>query len=297
MWLPDKIYGFPDCENQSRALAQAIGANHEIVQTHKFPDGECCVRVSKGALRPAVFRSLYEPNEKLVEIIFASSALRDNGASEVALIAPYLAYMRQDVAFRPGEAISQKVIGEILSKYFDRFLSIDPHLHRTPTLDAVFRGKPSISGTAAAAIAEHIATHIEHSKTIIIGPDIESKPLVKAVADPLGASWLVAAKTRHGDRNVSIKLPDHSDLRGRHMVIVDDVISSGGTIVTLSGLLTKAGAASVSVYTTHALFGEDAHLAMRDAGAQTITSCDSIPHPTNAISLAKSLAESIKLWP
>jgi ribose-phosphate pyrophosphokinase len=296
VWVPDKIFGFSDCAAQSAALASAASAAHEILDVHKFPDGESRVRVVEGANRAAIFRPLHHPNEKLVEIILASSALRDQGATEVALLAPYLPYMRQDIAFQPGEAVSQKVIGDLLAGHFDRFLSVDPHLHRTPTLSAVFQGKPSLCVTAASAIADHITTHADREGVIIVGPDIESEPLARAVASPLKAPWLVAAKTRHGDRDVDINLPNQMELRGRPAIIVDDVISSGATIVGLAQLLSNASVSSIDVYTTHALFGDQAHQSMKAAGTRTVISCDSIPHPTNAISLANALAEGLKTW-
>lgn len=296
MWSPDKIFGFSECATQSAALARAVGAAHEIVDVHKFPDGESRVRIEGGADKAVIFRPLHYPNEKLVEIILASSALRDQGATEVALLAPYLPYMRQDIAFQPGEAVSQKVIGDVLARHFDRFLSVDPHLHRTPTLSAVFQGKPSLCVTAAGAIANHIAAHANQDGVVIVGPDIESEPLVRTVANPLNAPWLVAAKTRHGDRDVDISLPNQLELRGRPAIIVDDVISSGATIVGLAQLLVKAEVSSIDVYTTHALFGDQAHQSMKASGVRAVISCDSIPHPTNAIPLAPALAEGLKTW-
>ncbi len=296
MWMPDKVYGFSDCETQAAAFAKAAGLDYALVDVQTFPDGESRVRVPDGAKRAAVFRPLHNPNAKLIEVVLAASALRDQGAEEVALIAPYLPYMRQDIAFHDGEAVSQRVVGDLLARAFDRFASVDPHLHRTPTLSAVFSGKPALCLQAAPVIAEYISNQRGCEDAVIVGPDIESEPLVRAVAEPLNAPWIVADKTRHGDRDVEINLPKREILKDRHAVIVDDVISSGGTVITLAELIQKAGSTSLDVYTTHALFDESAHSAIRSAGVRAVISCDSVSHPTNAIPLAGLIAEGLRTW-
>ena len=96
-------------------LAQALGVPCRTVTVHRFPDGESLVRVEPSPETAFLYRSLDHPNDKLVELLLAVSALRANGAAKVVLIAPYLAYMRQDIAFHDGEAISQRVVGKLLA--------------------------------------------------------------------------------------------------------------------------------------------------------------------------------------
>ncbi|MEQ9447705.1 MAG: ribose-phosphate diphosphokinase [Rhodospirillaceae bacterium] len=296
MWQPDKIFGFAECSSQAKSLAEALGAAYETVDVHRFPDGESLVRVKERSDKAALFRSLHQPNEKLIEVILAAGALRDRNAAEVVLIAPYLPYMRQDIAFHPGEAVSQKIIGNLLAQHFDRFVSVDPHLHRTKTLGEVFEDKPALCLTAAPAITACIAARRDLENIIVVGPDVESTPLVKAVAGPLNSAWTVATKLRHGDREVEIALPHDAKISGRDAIVVDDIISSGATISILAERLRGGGAASVEVYATHALFGDAAQKAMADAGVRQIISCDSIPHVTNGIALSDVLAEGLRSW-
>jgi ribose-phosphate pyrophosphokinase len=292
--LPDVVFGFPESAAQASALAQAVGAEYRDVDVHVFPDGEARVTVPGEAHRPAIYRSFDKPNDKLVEVLLAASVLSNAGAKEMTLVAPYLPYMRQDSAFRPGEAVSQKVVAGLLARSFDRFLSVDPHLHRVISLDAVFE-KPALSLTAAATMGRHSKDR-GLDDAVVVGPDIESGPLVKAFAEAGDMPYMTALKARHGDRDVEIALPKQVNVAGRPAVIVDDVISSGATIQALAGLLKVAGAEHIDVYVTHALFDAPAAQAMTRAGVSRIFSSDSIVHESNAISLAPILAEGLRSW-
>lgn len=291
-----KVYGFPDNAGAGRALADALELDYQPIDVHVFPDGERRVRVSAGAPQGIVLRSLHQPNSKILELILAASALRDTGAATLILVSPYLAYMRQDKAFHPGDAVSQKVVGRLLAGSFDRFVSVDPHLHRTRSLGDVFEGRPALSLTAAPAIAAHIKGRNHSARTLLIGPDEESRAWVSAVAAPLNLQWATAAKQRHGDRAVTITLPEEIEVRGRPVIVVDDVISSGGTLSTLARLLRARDAASVEAYTTHALFSAEDERAMFEAGIGTIFSSNGVLHRTNAIDLTPILAEALHQW-
>lgn len=290
------VYGFSDNTAATRDLAEALGLKSVLVDVHTFPDGEIRVSAIASAPHAIVLRSLHQPNTKILELILAASALRDTGAKTLTLVAPYLAYMRQDVAFHRGEAVSQKVVGNLFAGVFDRFVTVDPHLHRTPSLSDVFGGKAAHTLTAAAAISAHIKTRGLSPDTLLIGPDEESRPWVSAVTGPLNLSWTTATKERYGDRKVTITIPPEVEVRGRPIIAIDDVISSGGTLTTLAALLRSRGAASIEAYTTHALFSEEDERAMRDAGISAIFSCNSVPHRTNAIDLTPTLAQGLKQW-
>jgi ribose-phosphate pyrophosphokinase len=293
-WLPDYVLGFPDGEAQARALAQALSVPHETAEVHYFPDSECKVRIKGRGRRPAVYRPLNHPNPKLIELILAASVLREDGAKDIGLIAPYLPYMRQDIAFRPGEAVSQKIVGRLLAGYFDRVVAVDPHLHRTPRLTDVFAGKPALALTAAPAMAAHLKARQVPLEVVVLGPDEESAPLVKAVAEGVGLSWATCLKERKGDRDVRISLPQDLNLKRRSVVIVDDVVSTGGTIALLARMAREAGAKSVDVYTTHALFDERTHEELTRASIRRIVSCDGVPHKTNEMSVVELIVAGLR---
>lgn len=290
------VYGFAEMADFALRLAKTLDLAFLPIEVHRFPDGETRVRAVSAAPHAVVVRSLNQPNEKLVELVLAASALRDTGAKVITLIAPYIAYMRQDVAFRSGEAVSQKVIGQLLAANFDRFVTVDPHLHRTPSLAEVFLGKPALALSAAEAIGAHIKARSLPGETLLIGPDEESRPWVSAVAGPRGFAWTTATKYRQGDRNVSITLPSDVDIGGRPIVIVDDIISSGGTLRILANQLYAHRATSIEAYTTHALLSRDDAKALAEAGIGALFSCNSVAHPTNTIDLVPTIAEGLRLW-
>lgn len=288
--LNTALYGFADSIAGGENLARALGLAYLPIELHRFPDGESLVRMPAFADEAILYRSLDRPNDKLIEIILAAAEMRRQGTRHLTLVAPYLPYMRQDIAFRPGEAVSQKIIGALLTPYFDRFIAVDPHLHRTHSLDTVFPGRDASALTAAALMGQHLASAGMTQNAILVGPDEESTPLVRTAAEAADAEWLVARKVRHGDNDVTIELQATPSLQGRRAIIIDDVISSGGTILTCTGLLRGRGAARVDVCTTHALYGADVAAAFAQAGIGEVISCDGVPHPSNRMALAPLLA-------
>lgn len=287
------VYGFPESAEAAGRLAQALGVPLHIAELHRFPDGESLVRLPQPVERAVVYRSLDRPNDKLVELTLAASVLRRQGATELCLVAPYMAYMRQDAIFRTGEPVSQSVIGEWLGRCFDRFVCVEPHLHRTHTLDEVFVGHPSTALSGGGPIAAHLRAAGVPSDAVVIGPDEESAPLVEAVAGPLGLASAVGHKERRGDRDVNVVLPDGLSLTGRPVVIVDDVISSGETIFSCARAARALGAAAIRVYGVHALFGPEVAAKFAAEGLRPPVSCDGVPHASNDIPLAVLIASTL----
>ena len=126
------VLGFRDYEAQGRGLASALGATFELVDLHRFPDGETRVRLPATLSgRVVLCRALDQPNQKLVELMLCAEGARALGATHLTLAAPYLCYMRQDAAFVPGEVVSQRIIGRFLAGWVDALVTVDPHLQRS----------------------------------------------------------------------------------------------------------------------------------------------------------------------
>lgn len=287
----DMLLGFPEYRKQAMALAGAAGLAYADVHLHRFPDGESRVRLPPVLSRRAILcRSLDHPNDKLVELLLAAGEARNLGVDSLTLVAPYLAYMRQDCSFHPGEAISQQVVGHLLAGYFDGLVSVDPHLHRVHTLEQAVPTGHSVSLLASGPVGDFLAR--EQPGALVVGPDAESGQWVSAVAARSGCDFVVGRKTRHGDREVEIAL--EGNFRGRDVVLVDDVASTGHTLMAAADIIRPQQPASVSVVVTHALFAGDAFERLRSAGFAHIWSTDSIPHASNAIPLAPLLSAQLR---
>ena len=265
---------------------------HEIT-VHRFPDKELRVTVGAASEITIVFASLYQPNDKLLALLFASEALRRNGAKRLVLVSPYLCYMRQDAAFHESEAISQKVIGQLLAGSFDRIVTVDAHLHRTDNIGDVFPGIEANDLSAAPTIAEALRAGIDR-KTIVVGPDEESRSWVSDLATRLGLDHAVGRKCRLGDRSVEVVFPEPTLLANRPVLLVDDIVSSGATIAACTKSLQSAGVTEIDAVITHALFPPEFVDTLFAAGVRSIKSADSVPHPTNAIGLDGVLAEALR---
>lgn len=282
---------FAEDASFAHRVALAAGFGAATLERHRFPDGELKLRLPPQLPgRVVLLRTLDHPNEKLVELLLLARTARTLGARHLTLVAPYLAYMRQDIAFHPGEVVSQRVIGRFLADLFDAVITVDPHLHRVATLVEAVPVPHATVLSGAPLLADLIASH--HSQPLLIGPDEESEQWIAQAADVHGFDFGVCHKIRHGDREVQIALPAVS-VAGRAIVLLDDVASSGHTLASAARLLLADGAASVDVAVTHALFAGDALQVIQDAGIGRVWSTDCITHPSNAVSMAQPIANAL----
>lgn len=285
------ILGFPDSRAASDRLAAELGLPGDEVQVRRFPDGEALVRIPMAAQTVILYRSLDDPDSKLIELILAAAAARDAGATRVILIAPYLAYMRQDAAFHAGEAVSQRVIGALISDHFDGLLTVDPHLHRISRLSEAVPRIPAIALSAAPVLRRCIEVG---ARPVIVGPDSEARAWTECIAAPLGLDMLIGGKERRSDTEVSVWIDDIDLVAGRPAILVDDVVSTGRTLQSSAGLLRRAGATDVQALVTHCLADGDVLKALTASGIRRLASCDSVAGSTATLSLAPILAIAVR---
>ncbi|OCS48848.1 ribose-phosphate pyrophosphokinase [Ralstonia pickettii] len=284
------LIAMPGCEGATMRLATPLSAELGHAAVTHFPDGESYVRLYTpvhGA-DVALVCTLDHPDEKLLPLLWLAIAARERGARRVGLIAPYLAYMRQDVVFNAGEIRAAEHFAALLNPAFDWLVTVDPHLHRIAHLSDVYR-MPTIAVEAAPAIAAWILTHVQ--APFLIGPDVESRQWVEHIAGICEAPWATLVKTRHSAWHVEVaELP--SIPPGCAPVVVDDIISTGRTMLTAAGALQRNGQPQPVCIGVHAVFASDAYSQLCAASAEVVT-CDTIPHPSNRIALTEPLVDAV----
>ncbi|MCF8466400.1 MAG: ribose-phosphate diphosphokinase [Sneathiella sp.] len=286
------LHFLPESREAAGKLAASLDIPAHEIAVHRFPDGESRVRIHPVRGTAILFASLNDPNEKLLHLAFAAATLRNGGAARLVLVAPYLCYMRQDMAFETGDAVSQRIIGDYLSRYFDRVITVDPHLHRIDNLQSIFTDCRADALSATGLIADALAGESQIG-LLLVGPDSESKQWVSVIAEKLDSPFIVGEKVRTGDRQVAVRFAEDQEIAGARAIILDDVISSGMTVCRAAKALRETGAGTIEVIAVHALCRDGDVAAIKTAGVSRIRSTDSVPHSTNAISLAPLLSRAL----
>jgi ribose-phosphate pyrophosphokinase len=286
---PSCIHAFERDLSPASALAGALGVPVRPVALHRFPDGESLVRIATEDARPVLYCRLDRPNERLIEALLAADAL----GGKPVLVAPYLPYMRQDIAFHPGEAVSQRVVTRLLGGAVAALVTVAPHLHRTAALDPLVAPAQAIVIPAADVLAPLLCAEAA-DRPVLVGPDGESAPALARLAELTGLDALHLTKIRSGDRQVVATLPPGTALDGRRAVLIDDICSTGTTLIEAAQLLYAAGAGSVEAVVIHPLFDAAAASRLRAAGITRIRATDSVAHEAGRIALAPLLAAVLR---
>ncbi len=287
------VFALPGNEAMTASLAVHMGAERGIAEIRRFPDGESYVRLDTPVAghEVALVCTLDHPDDKLLPLLFLARLAKELGAARVGLVAPYLAYMRQDRRFKPGEAVTSAYFAEMLSRSVDWMVTIDPHLHRRSSLKEIYP-IPARALGAAPLVSAWIRDRVK--MPLLVGPDEESAQWVAAVAVAAGAPYLVLQKERHGDRDVRVSVPEVDRWRGHTPVLVDDIISTGRTMIETAHHLHAAGMTAPVSVGIHGVFAANALAEMRTAGIVEIVTCNTIPHETNRIDVAPLLAPTIR---
>lgn len=287
------LFAFPSSGPLAANLREQLMAENGTVQWRHFPDGESLLALD-GDCRGrdvVVVCTLRDPDSLALPLLFAARTARELGARSVGLVAPYLAYMRQDARFHSGEAIASTHFASFLSWTFDWLVTVDPHLHRHRDLSTLL-AIPAECATAMPMIGEWIRAHVVDP--ILIGPDSESAQWVQPLGLAIHAPVVSLGKRRLGDREVEVSALPTAEIDGRTPVLVDDIISSGQTLMEVLARLRAAGSAAPICIAVHAVFAPDAYQGLLAAGAERIVTTNTIPHSSNAIDVASALAPAIR---
>jgi ribose-phosphate pyrophosphokinase len=286
-----RFFAMPGNGDMADELAVLTACQTGQIESRRFPDGETYVRVHGDALDEDAFVicTLARADEQFVPLLFAARAIRASGARSITLVAPYLAYLRQDRAFAPGEAVSSRIFADLIGREFDRLVTVDPHLHRYASLDEVY-AIPATAVHAGELIAAWVRDHV--NDPVMLGPDEESKQWVETIAHELGCPWAVFGKSRRGDRHVRLTAPALEQYRERAPVLVDDIIASGATMIEAAKLLLAAGMPPAHCVAVHALASEETAVELCGL-VQSFVTTDSVPNGRAQLKLAPLIARQL----
>jgi ribose-phosphate pyrophosphokinase len=290
------IFNMFDSCSYYQEIGSSLGYVAGELIVHEFPDQETLVTVKTPVKNKNVIimLSLDKPNIKILPLIFAVKTMREMGAKGIGLITPYLAYMRQDKVFHEGEGISAKYFAALISELFDWMMTIDPHLHRFQALGDVF-SIPSYLLHATQPIADWIKANVDNP--VLIGPDKESSQWVAEIARSENLPYLIVEKTRFGDKKVESTIPQIQEFKKHSIVLVDDIISSGVTMLETIKHIQAFGIKSIYCIGVHAIFANQSDKTLIKSGIKELVTCNTISHPTNRIDVSKLIIEALSQYP
>ncbi len=284
-----------------------LGEKPGRLEAKRFPDGDKYVRILdevKGE-DAVIIQSLYHKPDKHVfadqhifELLMITDTLRDLGARTITVVAPYLAYARQDSRFYPGEAVSSQIIARLLEDVgTTRFLTVDCHLHRLGDVAKIFK-IPAQNLSAMPLLGKYALKNLRPNKPLVIGPDEEAEQWAATVAKELDAEHIVFQKKRirkEGATSSRVKITaDEVDLKGHDAVFADDIISTGDTLAKATKVCKKMGARRIYALCTHPVLADGALERVKSAGIQRVVGTDTIPSPVSQVSVAPVIAAALR---
>jgi len=279
-------------EDIARKLARKIKANFVKSQVRVFADGESKITLSGeiSKKKSIVVQSIYPPvDTNLIQALSLISKAKET-SSEVIAVIPYMGYARQDREFLPGEIVTMKVLGKLFKGAgASKIIAVDIH--------SIIGFKHfSIKTKNVSAIPELVRYFKKSSlnNPLVVSPDQGGKERAKEFAKELGSEFIALEKKR--DRKtgkVQIKTKNLDEVTNRDLILIDDMISTGGSIVKATQFLKKQKCKKVYVACTHALFMNDAEKRIRKAGVTKIISTNTIPSKTSIVDISNIITKAI----
>lgn len=281
----------PGNEAAATRIAARTGGTVGAVEIHAFPDGEVRPRLLQEVFghSVALVCTMDRPNGKFLPLVFTAAAAREQGARKVGLVAPYLGYMRQDKRFQPGEAVTSRTFAALISGAFDWMATVDPHLHRIRAMEEIY-SIPALGLHAGPALAGWIKANVH--LPFLIGPDEESRQWVADVARQCAAPFAILGKERLGDQTIRTKISPLLLPEDATPVLLDDIVSSGGTMLETIRLIRPLSRQTPIVLAIHGVFADGAAQAIRQTGARLVTT-NSIPGDAAAVAVDELIAAGI----
>lgn len=293
----DMVVAGSSAPGLAKDISEQLGVQYSTAQVRRFPDGELHVELEdpvKDQEVIYVLRVSPHPNERLIEYMITTNLMNGLGAKRVTAVLPYLGYTRQDTQSHPREAVTVLTLMQILNQSgIDQLVSVDIHLHRLGLEDLQNLADFEVTEvTAIPEVAGVAAEGLDHP--LILAPDVEATRWARDAAESLDTEYDVTEKHRVTPTEVEIK-PKELDARGRDILIVDDIVSTGGTVVELANALSRQGAGEIHAAFTHPVFStSDSISNIFDAGITELVSTNTIPSEFSVVNVTPIIAEALK---
>jgi len=281
------VIGGSSSRDLAKELAMLLECKCILASSTRFPDGECYTRIEGESLNDdvVIVQNTY-PDPSIIEMLLIQDAAKRMGAKSITLVIPYFGYARQDRIFKPGEPLSAKVMAKHLGLVCDKVITID--IHKESVLSN-FKC-PAKDLKASGAIAEYFT---DKGIDIVLAPDAGAAERAKDVGTRMGLPYDHLEKIRLSGTEVKIA-PAKTDCMNKNILIVDDIIATGGTILAATVQLKQAGAKSVSVACTHGVFTGDAIQRLTGGNIDALLCCNTLESKVSNISVASTVAEELR---
>ena len=278
-----KIISGPASQLLAIRVAKELNCDILLTEYKRFPDGEACVRVLDEIGDNVLIIQSTVSDGDLIYLLQLIDACE--GAEQVRVVIPYFRYARQEMASHPGEPISARAIARTISA--DEIFTVNIH---DPSILSHFNG-PAQDLNVAPLIGDHIKS-LDLDMPIIIAPDDGACTLAQSSASKLGIDYDVLKKVRLNGEEVEIK-PKHTDIMNRDAIIVDDIISTGGTMVKAIELLWRQKPNDIYVACVHPVLARNALTRLFKAGIKGLIATDTIETGASIISAAPVIAKAV----
>ena len=257
------------------------------VARDQFPDGERIVELETAPGEAAIIVASTVSSDAHIDLLLLQDAAREEGVTELITVIPYLGYARQDSAFESGQPVSVRAMARAISTGTDRVITVNPH---EPGVIDHF-GVPAEAVDATGSLAAGLPDDL-HSP-VFLGPDAGARSLASRLRDLHGTGTADhLEKIRHSGRRVEIS-PTDASISDRDVVLVDDIIATGGTMVEAIHTLRNQGANRIIVTTVHPLLAEDAYARLKQAGIDMLVGTDTLERPVSTVSVAGAVTEAL----
>lgn len=287
--------------NLAAEIAQALDITQLAVNINKFPNDEKRVWITDDVIGQNIVlvQSFTQPvDEHIMEFILLADALERAGARHVHAVIPWLGYSLQDKIFRPGESLSAKVIADLVSNaYVKRLLLLDLHNNSIPGFFSI----PTRLISSVELFATYVENKFAHTNMVVASPDFGGLKRARDFAVRLDTDLVNIDKQRNLKTGEVTASEVHGDVKGRTVMLFDDCIVGGGTVIETAKLLKEEGAVAVHFLATHGLFVGDAQDKIAASDVDSIVITNSIQHASltgkiTSLSAAPLFAESLQAW-